>query len=80
LLAEALLESGRPAEALTEFETSLKIYPARLNGLLGAARAADKVGQKDLAAKYYRAVLDQCRAGDGTRPELAEARERVSRE
>jgi tetratricopeptide (TPR) repeat protein len=79
LLGEALLESGKPAEALVEFEASLKIYPARFNGLCGAARAADRAGRKAEAHRYYGELLELAKAGDGTRPEIAEARAHVKR-
>jgi tetratricopeptide (TPR) repeat protein len=51
LLAEVLLETGEPAEALTQYEASLKIYPARYNGIYGAARAARKAEKADLARR-----------------------------
>jgi len=74
LLAEALLESGRPAEALVEYEASLRIYPARFNGVFGAAHAADEAGKKDAARKYYGQLLELAKDGDGSRPEIARAR------
>jgi tetratricopeptide (TPR) repeat protein len=74
LLGETLLEVGRPEEALAEFEASLRLYPARFNGLCGAARSAQRVGRSDLSARYYGLLLDQCKPGDGTRPELVEAK------
>src|SRR5262249_42909783 len=36
LLADMLLEAGRPAEALREYEASLRFAPNRFNGLFGA--------------------------------------------
>jgi tetratricopeptide (TPR) repeat protein len=77
LLGETLLECGKPAEALTEFEASLSINPGRLNGLVGAARAADRVGKKDVAKNYYGQILALTEAGDGARAEIAEARKYV---
>ena len=74
LLAETLLEAGKPAEALAEFEASLKIYPGRFNGLCGAARAADRAGRRQAAVGYYTRLLDLAKPGDGTRLEIAEAR------
>jgi tetratricopeptide (TPR) repeat protein len=79
LLAEALLDAGRPAEALAEFEASLKLYPARFNGVAGAARAAEMAGDGDKARRYYEQVIALGASGDGERPELARAREFVSR-
>jgi len=74
LLAEALLEVGKPAEALAEFQASLKIYPGRFNGVRGAARAAAAAGDKHAARRYYEELLALARSGDGARPEVTEAR------
>ena len=79
LLAEALLEAGRPADALVEFEASLRIYPARFNAVAGAARAADEAGREDSARKYYAQLLALSATGDGTRPELQVAKQFVSK-
>jgi hypothetical protein len=40
LLGDLLLEQKHPAEALAAYKISLGLYPGRLNGILGAARAA----------------------------------------
>jgi hypothetical protein len=74
LYAESLLERGKPAEALAEYQASLRIYPARLNGVAGAARAADRAGMKAEARKYYGELLELAKDGDGARAEIAEAR------
>jgi len=74
LLADALVENGKPAEALTEFEASLAINPGRFNALYGAANAAKLAGKPDVARKYYRQLNALAAAGDGTRAELVEAR------
>ena len=44
LLADLLAELGRDAEALAEYEATLRSNPGRLNALRGAAKAAAKVG------------------------------------
>jgi tetratricopeptide (TPR) repeat protein len=79
LLAEALLETGRPAEALEQFEATLRLYPARFNGVAGAAQAAERAGQAESARKYYEQLLALAEGGDGARTELARAHEFVSR-
>ncbi len=79
LYAEALLENGKPAEALAQYEASLKIYPARFNGVCGAARAAAASGRRTEARKYYEQLLSLAGGGDGARPELAEARAYLKR-
>ncbi len=52
-LADALMESGKPAEALAEYKASLKTAPNRFNSLLGAARAADAAGNGAEAKQLY---------------------------
>jgi tetratricopeptide (TPR) repeat protein len=75
LLAESLLELGRAAEALAEFEGSLRLNPGRFNAVYGAARAADRAGNRAEARKYFEQLATLGKAGDGTRAELAEARQ-----
>ncbi len=53
LLGEMLLLLGNPAEAVAEFEASLRGTPNRFNGLYGAARAADLAGEGGKAERYY---------------------------
>ena len=74
LLGEALLECGHPDEALVEFQAALQIYPRRFNGIRGAALAACRAGRNAEASGYYRDLLELAKAGNATRPELAEAR------
>lgn len=54
LLADLLLAMGRPAEALAEYETSLKRSPGRRNAVYGAARAAQLAGDTAAADRNYR--------------------------
>ena len=70
LLGEALIDCGRPAEALSEYEAALLIYPRRFNGVAGAARAAAAAGKGDVARRYYRDLVELTKGGDGTRPEV----------
>jgi tetratricopeptide (TPR) repeat protein len=74
MLADTLLEMGRPEEALTEYEKSLKTDPNRFNGLAGAAKAAGLVHQPDKAKGYYAQLLKNCEGQQTDRPELAHAR------
>jgi tetratricopeptide (TPR) repeat protein len=70
LHADLLMELGRPAEALAEYEAALLVAPNRLYALSGGVRAADAAGQRDKARALY-ATLDKVTAkGDGARPEL----------
>ncbi len=73
-LGEMLLELGRPAEALIEYEAALKRAPRRLAGLYGAARASRVAGDAAKAHSYYDQVVKLTRMADGTRAEINEAR------
>ena len=74
LLADMLLANGDATEALKEYETSMKNTPNRLRGWYGAARAATVVGDATKIVKYTRSLAQLTRDGDGTRPEVSEAR------
>lgn len=73
-LGDLLLELGRPAEALVEYETALIRAPNRFVALYGAARAADLSGDADKARRYYSGLLEGRRADNTARPEIREAR------
>ena len=73
LLGDMLLAEGRAADALVEYEGSLREAPARFNSLVGAARAAELSKNSERSHQYWRELLAQAVA-DSTRPELAEAR------
>jgi len=74
LLGEMLLELNKPAEAMVEFEATLRTSPNRFNSLSGAARAAKRAGDDAKAKTYYAKLLSMCEHADGDRPELEEAR------
>ena len=74
LLAEMLLELKQPAEAMVEFEATLRTTPNRFNALSGAARAAKLSGDREKAKTYYAKLLAICEHADGDRPELQDAR------
>jgi tetratricopeptide (TPR) repeat protein len=74
LLGDLLLELGRPRQALDAYEAALAGSPRRFNGLLGAARAARALGERERAAGYYRALADQVVPETTRVAELAEAR------
>ena len=79
MLADLLLESKHPQEALAEYKTDLKLNPNRFNGLYGAARAAEEAGKQSEANEYYALLLKTCDGGSSTRPELSHARELVAK-
>src|SRR5437773_2104697 len=73
-LGDLLLTLNRPKEAQREFEAALKIYPGRFRGLYGAAQAANQIGEKEKADRYYAKLIEQTAKADGSRTELAELR------
>jgi Tfp pilus assembly protein PilF len=73
LLGDMLLEDGRPAEALLEYEASLKRDPRRFRSYWGAAQAAATAGNAEPARHYYGLLVEMAGQGD-PRPELAAAR------
>ena len=77
MLADLLLEMNRPAEALEEFEKSMKVDPNRFNGLYGAGRAAELLGDRKKERSYYSQLLKNCATSQSKRPELAHARARM---
>jgi tetratricopeptide (TPR) repeat protein len=74
LLGELLLALKQPAPALQAFEQSFKSAPNRFRGFYGAAKAAERLGDRVQARQYYEKLVALCRHGDSPRPELAEAR------
>src|SRR5262249_22686680 len=74
LLAEMLLEVKQPAQAVIEFEATLRTAPNRFNALSGAARAAKLSGDNAKAKTYYGKLLSLCEHADGDRPVLQDAR------
>ncbi len=75
LLAEMLLESNEPAQALEQFKVTLEKEPRRFRSLYGAARAAQLSGHRTASRTYFRELLAVCADADQPgRPELEEAR------
>jgi tetratricopeptide (TPR) repeat protein len=78
LLGEMLLEMNEPAQALEQFEATLKKEPRRFRALYGAAHAAQLSGNRDACQKYFREMLKACsRADKSRRSEVAEARRAI---
>ena len=74
LLADLLMASNLPDQALVEYEASLHANPNRFNSLYGAARSAEMTGMASKAAAYFRSLLDMSKAADAEREELRHAR------
>jgi tetratricopeptide (TPR) repeat protein len=79
MLADILLESGRPQQALVEYQQALKLSPNRFNGLYNAGKAAEAVGDEAQAKRYYSALLESTGNGsESARPEFEHMRTFVS--
>ena len=74
LLGGMLLDLEQPAQAMVEFEATLRTAPNRFNALAGAARASKLSGDGEKAKNYYAKLLSICQHADADRPELQEAR------
>ena len=74
MLGDLYLEMNRPADALSEFEKSMKVDPNRFNGLYGAGRAAELLGDREKERGYYGLLLKNCAATPSKRQELEHAR------
>jgi hypothetical protein len=78
LLAEMMLEINEPAQALEQFEATLKKEPGRFRALYGAAHAAQLRGNRDAGQKYFLELLTVCnRADKPGRAELIEAQRSI---
>jgi hypothetical protein len=78
LLGDLLLELGRPADALPQYDASIAKEPNRFRGLYGAGLAAERAGDPARARGYFEKLAALCAESDGTRPELAHARQTLA--
>ena len=74
LYGEMLLDRGMAKEALAAFEATKAKEPNRFRGFLGAARAAEKLGDKVAAKANYEKLVALTAGAEADRPELAAAR------
>ncbi len=74
LYGEMLLEHGKPADALTAFEATLKKEPNRLGAYAGAGKAAQSTGDDAKAHDYYQKIAMIADGADPSRTEIADAR------
>jgi tetratricopeptide (TPR) repeat protein len=78
LLGDMLLEMNESAQALQQFEATLKKEPGRFRALYGAAHAARLSGNRDTSQKYFRELLKVCGHADKTgRSEVVEAQRAI---
>ena len=78
LYGEMLLERGRAGEALAAFEATKVREPNRFRGFLGAAQAAEKLGDRVTAKANYEKLLALAGDAGSTRPEIGAARSFVA--
>jgi tetratricopeptide (TPR) repeat protein len=76
LLGEMLLQMNEPAQALEQFEATLKKEPGRFRALYGAAHAAQVSGSRDTSQRYFAELLKVCSRAD--KPERSEITEAAS--
>ena len=74
LLAEMLMQSGNPTEALAQYERSQVNDPNRLRSLYGAGLAAAQSNNRE-RAKYFYARVAELVGPSAARPEFKQVRE-----
>jgi hypothetical protein len=78
LLGEMLLQMNQPAQALEQFEATLKKEPGRFLALYGAAHSAQLTGKREKSKRYFRELLKVCSHADKPgRSEVAEAQQAI---
>jgi tetratricopeptide (TPR) repeat protein len=71
---DALLASGKPAEALASYERNLELRPNRALALLRVARAAKAAGDAAKARDHYQRLAELWETAEAEVPSLAEVR------
>jgi tetratricopeptide (TPR) repeat protein len=79
LYGAMLLERGMAREALAAFEATIKKEPNRFNAFAGAAKAADRLGDKAKAKEYFQNLAALASSPDAVRPDIAAAREYLAK-
>jgi tetratricopeptide (TPR) repeat protein len=78
LLGDLLMELGRPANALPQYEASIAKEPNRFRGLYGAGLAAERAGDRERARGHFEKLITISVQSDAMRPELAYAKQVMS--
>jgi tetratricopeptide (TPR) repeat protein len=71
LYADMLFEAGQFSAALDQYQAVLRSSPNRLNALTGAALAADKTGDIEMAAGYRKIISSQTGSRSSSRQNVA---------
>ena len=74
LLGDLYLALNKPKEALDSYKLNLEVRPFRFNGIYGAAKAAEKLGDIELAKYYYNQLIELTFNTNSSRPEINEAK------
>jgi uncharacterized protein HemY len=74
-----LMERGKPQEAFAAYEATLAKEPNRLGATIGAAKAAETLGDAATAKRYYGKAVALTEGADTARVEIADARAYVAR-
>ena len=72
--ADLLMELGKPADALAEYEASLAVAPNRLYPLGAGVRAAAAAGQPDKAKAHLASLEKLAARAEGSRVQIAKLR------
>lgn len=71
MLGDLYLEMNRPADALKQYELSLKNSPNRLNTLYGAGKSAELLGDVEKAKFYFQVVQKNNKSSEPNGKRLA---------
>ncbi len=77
MLADMLMAHDDPEQALAAYQATLRREPNRFRAIAGAAKAAEVIGNQQLATDYYQQLLDMAEGQMHNRPDLQRAREFV---
>jgi len=80
MLGELLLEANEPAQALKEFEASLRNNPNRYRSFAGAAKAAERTGDRTQVKSYYERLVALTSNAENMRPDVLTARQYLARQ
>ena len=74
LLGDLYIALNKPKEALESYKLNLEVRPFRFNGIYGAAKAAEKLGDIKLAKHYFNQLIEVTSKTNSSRPEINEAK------
>jgi hypothetical protein len=80
MFGELLLEANEPGPALKEFEASLRNNPNRYRSFAGAAKAAERTGDRAQLKRYYEKLLALTGNAETVRPDAITARQYLARQ